>query len=159
MKNVFVINVKCQSPASRIMMYNFFMNDAGFREIEHTADWEIEAWAPNMFQLIEQTARGMYGLINPILIDNKRVNRLIRVISTDYEGVIIKFLNELLFLLEQEGLAFDEYKIALEGFSMVAVVKGAKVSQIHTQIKAVTWHKIVILETEGCLSVRLVFDV
>jgi SHS2 domain-containing protein len=149
----------CRSPTSKIMMYNFFMNEADFREIEHTADWEIEAWAPNMTQLIEQTARGMYGFINPVLADNIRVLRFIKVISTDYEGVIIKFLNELLFLLEQEGLAFDEYKIALDGFSMIAEVKGAKVFQNYKQIKAVTWHKIAVLQKEGSLTIRIVFDV
>lgn len=141
------------------MLYNFFMCEAGYCEIEHTADWEIEAWAPNIVQLIEQTARGMYSLMNPILVDEKRVSRAIKVISNDYEGVIVGFLNELLFHLEQEGLAFNEYQLTLEGFILIAEIKGARVSQIDKQIKAATWHKIAIVEQEGILKIRIVFDV
>jgi hypothetical protein len=35
---------------------------AGFREIEHTADWELEVWAPDLPALLEQAGRGMYAL-------------------------------------------------------------------------------------------------
>jgi SHS2 domain-containing protein len=35
---------------------------AGYREREHTADWELEVWAPDLPRLLEQAARGMYRL-------------------------------------------------------------------------------------------------
>ena len=35
---------------------------AGYRELEHTADWELEAWADDLPGLLEQAARGMYAL-------------------------------------------------------------------------------------------------
>ena len=35
---------------------------AGYRELEHTADWALEFWAPNFTELLEQAARGMYSL-------------------------------------------------------------------------------------------------
>ncbi|MFC2053874.1 archease, partial [Chloroflexota bacterium] len=31
---------------------------AGFREIEHTADWELEVWAPDILELLKQAAIG-----------------------------------------------------------------------------------------------------
>jgi SHS2 domain-containing protein len=135
------------------------MKEAGYREIDHTADWEIEAWAFTIEQLIEQTARGMYGLINPTLMDDKKVTRSINLISHDQEGLLVGFLNELLFLLEQEGLVFNEYKITLDELDLCAEVTGTRVSQVDLQIKAATWHKIAINQKEGYLTVRIVFDV
>jgi len=135
------------------------MKEVGYREIEHTADLEIEAWAPSIVQLIEQTAKGMYSLISPILVDEKRVTRSIMVKSHDHEGVIVGFLNELLFVLEQEGLAFNKYKITLDGFNLSAEVSGASVSQVDKQIKAATWHKVAIVQKERYLTIRIVFDV
>ena len=34
----------------------------GFREHAHTADWELEVWAPDLPTLLEQAARGMYAI-------------------------------------------------------------------------------------------------
>ena len=36
---------------------------AGFREKEHTADWELDVWAPDLPALLDQAARGMYWLM------------------------------------------------------------------------------------------------
>jgi len=37
-------------------------SQSGFREREHTADWELQVWAPSFSGLLEQAARGMYAL-------------------------------------------------------------------------------------------------
>ena len=34
----------------------------GFREHAHTADWELEVWAPDLPALLEQAAHGMYAI-------------------------------------------------------------------------------------------------
>ena len=44
----------------------------GYREIEHTADWELKVWAPDLRGLLEQAARGMYALSGIILDIRKK---------------------------------------------------------------------------------------
>jgi SHS2 domain-containing protein len=39
----------------------------GFREHAHTADWELEVWAPDLPTLLEQTACGMYAISGVLL--------------------------------------------------------------------------------------------
>ena len=45
---------------------------SGFREKEHTADWELDVWAPDLPALLEQAARGMYWLMGARLEEGAR---------------------------------------------------------------------------------------
>ena len=48
---------------------------SGFREREHTADWELEVWAPDLPGLLVQAARGMYWLMGARLQEGVRLQR------------------------------------------------------------------------------------
>ncbi len=56
------------------------VNDSsqGFREIEHTADWELHIWAPNLVALFEEAAGGMYKLSGTLLESRARVARSLK---------------------------------------------------------------------------------
>ena len=82
---------------------------SGFRELPHTADWELEIWAPDIGALLEQAARGMYHLCEAKLYSHPRLTRRIELIIIEPEILLIDFLTELIFLTESEGLAFDEF--------------------------------------------------
>jgi len=133
--------------------------EAGFREIEHTADWELEVWAPDMADLLEQAAHGMYALAGIHLRPGKREEKYIKLIGVDRENLLVKFLSELLFLAEQENLAFDGFDLRLEGNNLDARLKGGAVAGQHKEIKAVTYHNLVIRHVDHGLVVNLVFDV
>jgi SHS2 domain-containing protein len=132
---------------------------AGFREIDHTADWELEVWAPDLESLLEQAARGMYSLAGTCLEESPRQKRTIQVEFDDYESLLVSFLNELLFAGEQESLAFEHFDIRLKADQMFAMVEGAPIARQEKEIKAVTWHKLQVRTHEWGLEVRLVFDV
>ena len=93
---------------------------AGYREVEHTADWELEVWALDLEGLLEQSARGMYDLAGMRLQPVPRLERSLALIADDPENLLVKFLSELLYFTEQEQIGFDEYQISLEGFSLHA---------------------------------------
>lgn len=132
---------------------------AGFREIEHTADWELEAWAPDLSGLLEQCARGMYSLSGARLQPAPRQARRLEFQAYDAESLLVKFLSELLFLGYQEGLAFDRFHLAIEGYQLQANLEGAPILSIDKEIKAVTYHKLEVRQTERGQEVRIVFDV
>jgi len=58
----------------------------GFREREHTADWELEVWAPDFPGLLEQSARGMYALSGLRLQTGSRQSRSISLHGEDKES-------------------------------------------------------------------------
>jgi SHS2 domain-containing protein len=132
---------------------------AGFRELEHTADWELEAWAPDLPALLEQSARGMYALAGARLQAGPRLDRRLDLPMKDPESLLVTFLAELLFLEEQDGLAFDTFNLHIEGELLHASLGGAQLASIDKEIKAVTYHNLAIQKTPRGLEVKIVFDV
>jgi SHS2 domain-containing protein len=132
---------------------------AGFRELEHTADWQLEVWAPDLPALLEQSARGMYALTGARLQVGPRLNRGLDLPMKDPESLLVTFLAELLFLEEQEGLAFDAFNLQIDGGLLHADLGGARLVSIDKEIKAVTYHNLVINKTPRRLEVKIVFDV
>ncbi len=87
---------------------------AGHRELEHTADWELEVWGPDMAALIGEAARGMYGLMGVEISDDARCHRRLELLADDREQLLVSFLGDLLFLAETENLAFDGFLLQID---------------------------------------------
>ena len=132
---------------------------AGFQEHEHTADWELQVWAPDLPGLLEQAARGMYALTGVVLAAGPRQGRSIRLEADDREILLVSFLEGLLFLGEIEGLGFDEFVIEVDGRRLQAELVGAAIQSQAKEIKAVTYHNLEVRETGRGLEANLVFDV
>ena len=132
---------------------------SGYREIEHTADWEVEAWAADLPGLFEQAARGMYALSGTRLEPGPRQQVSLEVQAEDMEGILVKFLSELLFLAEQTGLGFGSFELSIERDHLKAHLDGAPIAAFDKEIKAVTFHQLKIRETERGFRVNIVFDV
>ena len=131
----------------------------GYREIEHTADWELEVWAPDIEALFVQAAQGMLALSGLQIKTEPRVERQLDLQAPDDESLLVAFLSELLFLGEQEGLGFDHFRIKITEHRLSAQLSGAPLLSIDKEIKAVTFHRLAILTDENGLRTRLVFDV
>ena len=132
---------------------------AGYREVEHTADWELEVWAADLTGLLEQAARGMFQLSGMRLRPAPRLTRWLSVEASDSESLLVQFLSELLYLSEQDGIGFDWYRLALDGFHLQAEIGGAQLESIDKEIKAVTFHRLAIRQVGGVYRVNIVFDV
>lgn len=138
--------------------------EAGFREIEHTADVEIEVWGEDILSLFVEAARGMYHL-SQIKRKGDGDTQAAQTCSftvrgADLESLLVAYLSELLFYLETEGLAFDEFDLQLqEEYRLQAQLEGFVVESRNREIKAVTFHNLNIEETESGRQVHIVFDV
>lgn len=133
--------------------------ESGYREIEHTADWELEVWAPNFTSLLEQAALGMFKLSGMTLKGEPKETRSFYFSASDLESLLVDFLSELIFLAEQEYLGFDQFDIAPEGESLAVQLSGSPIKILHREIKAVTYHNLKISESKEGLNTRIVFDV
>jgi SHS2 domain-containing protein len=97
-------------------------SEAGFLEREHTADWELEVWAPDFTGLLEQAARGMLAISGTCLEPAPRISRTLHISALDRESLLVKFLSELLILGEQERLGFDQFDFVLEDNNLKALM-------------------------------------
>lgn len=132
----------------------------GYREVEHTADWEIEVWAPDLPSLLVQAAEGMYELTGTELKEKPRITREVTIEADDLEGLLVGFLSELLFYTETDLVGFDQYDLdRLDDHSLRAQLRGAPVDSQTKEIKAVTYHNLTVRQTERGLSANIVFDV
>jgi SHS2 domain-containing protein len=132
---------------------------SGFEELEHTADWAMRAWAADLPGLFVECARGMYTLSGIEVGLGERVQRRVELEAPDRETLLVDFLGELLFLAEDDGQAFDQLDIQLNGTKLVAQLTGGPVAAIRKEIKAVTYHGMSIKQEGGQYSVEVVFDV
>jgi SHS2 domain-containing protein len=134
-------------------------SQAGFLEIEHTADWELKVWAADLAELFIQAARGMMALSGFHLESGPSLDRQMHLEAADHESLLVAFLNELLFIGEQEQLGFDHFSLTIENGQLSAQLSGAPIQSLDKEIKAVTYHRLAIKQTEHGCETRIVFDV
>jgi len=132
---------------------------AGYREQEHTADWALEVWAPDLPELFAQAARGMLALCGARLEAEPRLECALELEAPDAESLLVAFLSELLYLAEMEYLGFDEFEISIDSNRLRGRICGAALSGLNKEIKAVTYHNLSIRKTSRGLEARVVFDV
>lgn len=133
--------------------------DSGFSEIDHTADWAINVWAPSLSELFVQAAKGMYWLMETTLRENPRVEREIALEGADHESLLVSFLSELLYLGDSEEQGFDHFEVTVEDTRLVARLQGAPVQEQKKEIKAVTFHNLQVRQKPEGYDVTIVFDV
>lgn len=131
----------------------------GRREVEHTADWELEVWGPDMAALLEEAARGMYELMQVEVSDDSRRHRGIEMRADDREQLMVSFLDELLFVADTEELAFDCFLLKVDDIQLIAHLEGGLIVARGKEIKAVTFHSLEIGTSGDGLRTRVVFDV
>jgi SHS2 domain-containing protein len=131
----------------------------GHREVEHTADWGLEVWAPDLPGLIEEAARGMYFLMGTVVSEDSRCHRQLEIVGEDREQLLVSFLEELLYIADHEDLAFDGFLLSLVDTNLLARLEGGFLVSRDKEIKAVTYHYLEIEETGRGLETRIIFDV
>lgn len=131
----------------------------GSRELEHTADWELEVWAPDLPTLLAEAARGMYRLMGVALAAKPRSRRRLELEAGDPEALLVEFLGELLYLGEAEGIAFDTFDLSLAAGRLTAELEGAPIRACTKEIKAVTFHRLEVRDGPRGLETCVVFDV
>lgn len=133
--------------------------DAGYRELEHTADWQLQVWAPDLNGLLVQAARGMYSLSGTKLGMEPRVQIHLRFPVHEPERLLVAFLSELLWLAENQGLGFDDFGFVWGTNDLEVIIAGAPIDGQTKEIKAVTYHNLVVRQTATGFSASIVFDV
>jgi SHS2 domain-containing protein len=132
----------------------------GFREHAHTADWELEVWAPNLATLFEQAALGMYALSGVVLQPGSRQDRMLSLHAADAESLLVRFLTELLWIEQEQKLGFDGFSIRVDDeCDLHAELSGSSILSLDKEIKAVTYHNLAVKATQQGLHVNIVFDV
>jgi SHS2 domain-containing protein len=138
-------------------MANF--NGDGITEIHHTADVSIRVAAGSLEQLFLRSARGMYTLSGIQTARPQTLARQVQLSAIDLESLLVAFLSELLYFVEEERIAFHDFDLVITATSLNCSMTGSQITGIAKPIKAVTFHNLKIHALDNGFEVTLVFDV
>lgn len=132
-----------------------------YEEIEHTADVGIRAYGRTLDALFANAAEGMFSLI----VDLGGVRPVgevrVRVSADDVPGLLVRWLSELLYLHDTQGLVFREFDVRIEGTALDGVARGEAIDRsrhdLKLAVKAVTYHGLSVDPTKGFTQV--IFDI
>jgi SHS2 domain-containing protein len=101
----------------------------------------------------------MYLLMAVEVSDEARRHHHVEIQADDGEQLVVSFLEELLFLVDTDRLAFYGYLLQVEDTQLSAHLEGGFAVRYGREIKAVTYHDLEITRTESGLRTHIVFDV
>jgi len=128
-------------------------------EVNHTADVALRITAESIEQLFIKSAEGMYALAG-VKTDHTILSARQLIISgMDPESLLVAFLSEMLYLLEEEKIAFHYFNLGISADSVTCSITGSPVTHLRKSIKAVTFHDLKIMKTAEGFETTLVFDV
>ena len=135
------------------------MKSHGFEELVHTADLAIKVWAADFTSLLWESAYGMYDLMNIEQNSSYQVTATFTIPDGSQETILVDFLNELLFRVEEKMEKFDSFSFTREDEGLEVAAQGHPIKSVQREIKAVTFHNLDIRETDSGMTTEITFDV
>ncbi len=134
-----------------------------YKLIDHTADVGIQVEAPTAAALFETAARAFTEIVTDVETVMPRVKRAVELDEENLEVLLVSWLQELLYLLETEGLAFSRFEVNIDGTRLHAAVWGEPFNpDLHprkSDVKAVTYHQLEVRRRGDSWEARVIFDV
>lgn len=140
-----------------------------FDFIEHTADIGIKVYGKTLEELFTNAAYGMYNLIceNFHKVEPKKTYNSV-VESSDYESLLVSFLNDLIFQTFVNRQVFCNFKIKMLEKKHDSTVLSYECSGedydktkhgVLFELKSATYHNLKILTSaDGNFEVSIIFD-
>ena len=119
-----------------------------FELLEHPADIGFRAEAVNLAQLFDECARALQFIIfEPSDIEDRNIKIQLDAEGTDYESLLVNWLNELLFYVDSQSLAFDFVEVEFIGQAQIECSAFSGQGDLlkhptELMIKGVTYHQL-----------------
>lgn len=134
-----------------------------YRLLEHTADMGIEAWANSLDALFIASARGLQEVLFGQTGSTQGQQQLkVELQAGDEEELLVAWLGEILFLVEQRGICPAFFVIEEIGRQNL---KGSVVGRYQQEgsrplreVKAVTYHLLRVLRQDNRWQARVYLD-
>ncbi len=132
-----------------------------YKFLEHTADVKFQAFGKNLNEVFENSALALKETI----CDRAKIKEKRKVKVTakgkDYEALLYRFLEEILYLLEAEGFVMAKARVKITGFRLTAVLAGDNTAnyKFTNPVKAVTYNEMFIKKQKDKWVSQVVLDV
>lgn len=133
----------------------------GYRFLEHTADAMVECRARDLPHLLELAAQSLYAIALTRVRTETGQSRHVSLEAAGRNELLIRWLQELLYLLETERFAGVRFNWeTADAAQLDAHITGyiCAPDERETEVKAATYHHLSVEEKEGVLVARFVLD-
>lgn len=132
-----------------------------FRYLPHTADAKFRAFGSSLEEAFKNAGIAMTNLVTDTSKIRKFSKRALFLQSTSLENLIIKFLEELLYLAEVKGFVMGDAKLEISGFDLKGTLFGdfLKNYETHGHVKAVTYNELLVSKENDIFIIQIVVDV
>jgi len=133
-----------------------------FEEIEHMADLALRVYGKDPKELFVHAAQGMFSLMQCAPQEGAEpFSCAVELTGYDLEGLLVDWLNELLYLSEREGVCFEDFEIEeLTESRLSARARGKRPCVLGKGIKAATFFDLqVVQRPDGYYEATVTFDV
>ena len=135
-----------------------------FEIIEHTADIGIACYGADLQQLFLHAAFGLYSLMIDVNDIKEKLQREISLSAPDREGLLVDWLNELIYIFEVEQVVLTRCEFnKLNDTELQARCFGDKIDPEHQtikrEVKAATYHMLTITNNKNGYKARVIFDI
>jgi len=137
---------------------------AYFEPFDTTGDVGLNIHGKELKDIFEQAAYGLFSLITNIKNIDTNITKNIEVKGDSVEELLVKWLNELIFIFDTEGFIAKKISInSLTNNSISATLEGEIFDeQKHSRgllIKAATYHKLIIKRNKHGYTAKVLFDI
>ena len=143
-------------------------NDKRFSFLEHTADAYVAAYGKNLIEAFENAALASFEVMTDVSEVKLEIEDNVEVEAQDEYALLYSWLEALLVKFDAEGLLFSKFNITeltktAEGFKLRAKIWGEKFDpKKHLQkvgVKAVTYHRMEIIQEPGKVTLKFILDI
>jgi SHS2 domain-containing protein len=132
-----------------------------FELIEHTADIGVRATGRTLEEMFSEAAVGMFSIIAEPEGCRGSVRKAVIAEGHDNESLLHGFLSELLYIHEVDALFLTGFDLNIQGVGLKGVVTGCPVDEVEVLagIKAVTFHRLTVVQTRDSWVCEVLFDI
>jgi len=149
----------------------------GYEYLDHTADVQLHAWGTDLSAAFEECAKAMFGYMTDLDTVSECKTEEVSATGHDLDSALFNFLDEWLFLFSAEPF-FIPFKIDIIEFERTAgsedsdsegvvTIKARGFGETFdlekhpqgTEVKAITYSAMQILEKEGFAEVFVIIDI
>jgi SHS2 domain-containing protein len=135
-----------------------------YKTIDHTADVCVRVFGNSLEEIFVGSAKAMMEIITDVEKVNPSKEISIKAQGENYEELLVKWLQEILYLHEVKKMVFKDFEIKIKnGIRAVGKAYGEKIAvdrhEFYSNIKAVTYHNLKIISSKDKYRVDIVFDI
>ena len=140
----------------------------GYRFLEHTADSYVEAYGASLEEAFENSGVALTDVMTDVKAVEAKTEKSFEIETEDEQALLYSWLEELLLEFELKGKLYSRFEVSniektSKGFILHAKGWGeeydSKKHPSRVGVKAVTYHRMIILKEPNSVTVRFILDI